>query len=69
MVGKAKYFHENEYDESEKSLFVMDSGWVNNFMRRNGFSLHRKTTTVHQNPERLIDKLILYILHARGSFN
>ena len=43
----------------------MGNGWVNNFMRRNGFSLHRKTTTAQQVPERLIDKLILYILHAR----
>ena len=29
------------------------------------FSLRRKTTTAQQDPERLIDKLILYILHAR----
>ena len=68
-MAKAKYFCESECDESERSLFVMDFGWVNNFMRRNGFSLHFKRTTVHQNPERLIDKLILCILHARGSFN
>ena len=38
---------------------------VTNFMRRNGFSLQRKTTTAQQDPERLIDNLILYILHAR----
>ena len=41
------------------------NGWVNNFMHRNGFSLRYKTTTAQQDPERLIDKLILYILHAR----
>ena len=34
-------------------------------MRRNGFSKHRKTTTAQQDPERLVDKLTLYILHAR----
>ena len=34
-------------------------------MHRNGFLLHRKTTTGQQDPERLIDKLILYVLHAR----
>ena len=38
---------------------------VTNFMRRNGFSLQRKTTTAQQDHERLIDNLILYILHAR----
>ena len=64
-MAKAKYFYESECDESEKSLFVATNGWVNNFTRRNGFSLHRKTTTAQQDPERLIDKLILYILHTR----
>ena len=29
------------------------------------FSLHRKTRTAHQDPEQLVDKLILHILHAR----
>ena len=33
-------------------------------MRRDGFSLRRKTTTAQQDPERLTDKLILHILHA-----
>ena len=45
--------------------FVASNGWVNNFMRPYGCSLHRKTTTAQQDPERLIDKLVLYILHAR----
>ena len=34
-------------------------------MRRNGFSIRRQTTIAQKDPERLIDKLILYILHAR----
>ena len=64
-MAKAKYFYKSECDESEKSYFVAINGWVNNFMHRNGFSLRCKTTTAQQDPERLIDKLILYILHAR----
>ena len=64
LMTKVKYFYKNEYDESEKSLFVVSNVWVNNFTRRNSFSLHRKTTTAQQDPERLIDKLILYFLHA-----
>ena len=40
-------------------------GWVNNFMSRNGFSLHHKTIPAQQDPERLIDKHILYVLYAR----
>ena len=58
-MAKAKYFY-----ESEKSFFVASNGWFNNFMRRDGFSLRRKTTTAQQDAERLTDKLILHILHA-----
>ena len=65
IMAKAKYFYGSECDESEKSRFEASNGWVNNFMRRNGFLLRRKTTTAQQAPERLTDKLILYILHAR----
>ena len=35
-------------------------------MGRNGFSPQRKTATAQQDAERLIDNLILYILHARS---
>ena len=55
---KAKYFYEIKCDQIKKSIFVVNNGWVNNFMCRNGFSLHRK------DPERLINNFILYILHA-----
>ena len=63
-MAKTKYFYKSECDKSVKSLFVVSNGWFNNFMRRNGFSLHRKSTIAQQDLERLIDKLILYILHA-----
>ena len=62
---KAKCLYEDGCEESERSLFVASNGWLNNFMRRNGLSLRRKTTTAQQDPERLIDKLISYILHVR----
>ena len=58
-MAKAKYC-----DESEKYLFVASNGLVNNFVCRNGFSLHRKTTAAQKDLERLNDKLILSILHA-----
>ena len=65
IMTKAKYFYGSECDESKKSLFEASNGWVKNLMRHNGFSLRRKTTTAQQDPERLTDKLILYILHDR----
>ena len=64
-MEKAKCLYEDECEESERTLFVGSNGWVNNFMRRNGLSLSRKTTTAQQDPERLIYKLISYIFYAR----
>ena len=64
-MAKAKYFYESECDESKKFIFVVSNGWVKNFMRRNGFLLHRKTKAAQEDPQRLIDKLILHLLHAR----
>ena len=61
---KAKYFDGSKCDESEKSLFMASNRWVNNLMHRNGFSLRRKTKPAQQDPELLIDRLILYILHV-----
>ena len=63
-MAKEKYFYESERDQSEKSIFVASNSWVNNFMNCNGFSLRYKTTTAQQDPQRLIDKFILYILHG-----
>ena len=57
------------YDEkchkSEKDLFKATTGWLDKFMCRNGLSLRRKTTTAQQDPNRLIHKLISYILQVR----
>ena len=65
MMAKAKCLYGSECDECGKSLFVAKNGWINNFIRRNGFLLHCKTATAQEDPKRLIDKLILYIFHAR----
>ena len=56
IMAEAKY---------EKFFFVVNNGWINNFMRHNGFLLHRKTPTSQKDSERLTDKLILYIFRAR----
>ena len=63
-MATTKYFYENKCNENEKSVFLRSNGWVNNFMRRNRFLLNHKTTTRQQDPERLIDKFMLHILHA-----
>ena len=62
MMLKAKQLYDEKCLESEKDLLKATTGWLDKFMRRNGLSLRRKTTTAQQDPNRLIDKLISYIL-------
>ena len=64
-MANVKYFYKSECDKSEKSPFVASNRWVNNFMCCNGFLLRCETKRAQQDPEQLIDKIILYIVHAR----
>ena len=48
-----------------KLKFVESTGWLNNFMRRNGLSRRRRTTTAQQDRAGLTDNIISYILHVR----
>ena len=47
-----------------RNLFLWQAMGGSTISCHNGFSLHRKTATAQQDPERLIDKLNLYVLHA-----
>lgn len=60
-------FGEKQKDNSDEINveFVASTGWVTNFMRRNGLSLRQKTSVSQRDPSRLIDKLVLYILFTR----
>lgn len=65
IMVKAKHMYDERCLEGDKDLFKATTGWLHKFMKRNGLSLRRKTTTAQQEPSRLIDKLISYILQVR----
>ena len=50
-----------DYDEE----FKASTGWLKNFMRRNHLSLRRKTSVAQKDPDRLIAKIVSYVLHVR----
>ena len=46
-------------------LLLLVNGWVQKFMTRDLLSVRRRTTESQKDPDRLIDKLIAYILQVR----
>lgn len=40
-------------------------GWLCRFLKRNGLSLRRKTPVAQQDPERMVAKLVSYIIQVR----
>jgi len=49
----------------EGNSFAASRGWLENFFRRNGFSLRRKTTVSQRLPQDVIPKVSSFILHMR----
>lgn len=45
--------------------FVASKGWLENFMKRHGLSLRRKTSIAQKDPDQLIGKLVAYVLRVR----
>ena len=45
--------------------FSASRGWLENFLRRNGFSLRRRTTVSQRLPQDFIPKVSSFILHVR----
>ena len=43
-------FDEKNEEPATRDSFIASHGWCENFMRRHGFSLRRKTTTAQKTP-------------------
>ena len=52
-------------DENENIYFKASTGWLRRFLSRSGFSLCRKTSFAQQDCERLLDKLVSFIITIR----
>ena len=66
IMMKAKaMLDENHSDLAVQEVFVGSRGWLEKFMKRNGLSCRRKTTSQLKDPSLLIDKIVAYILHVR----
>ena len=45
--------------------FSGTESWCHNFMKRNGFSLRRKTSICQKDPDMVISELVTYVLRIR----
>ena len=66
IASKAKFFDNEKCKEKEMPpSFLASSGWLQRFVSRHGLAIRRKTTESQKDPEKLIDKLIAYVLQIR----
>ena len=65
MFKATKMFDEKNEDPATRDSFFTSRGWCENFMRRHGLSLRRKTTTAQKTPSFLLDRLVSYFMHVR----
>lgn len=67
---KARAIHEQKCRTAQVSpSFIASNGWVQKFMARNGLSVRHRSTESQKDLDRLIDKLIAYILEIRQQRN
>ena len=52
-------------DTANEEEFKASTRWLKNFMRRNYLSLRRKTSVAQKDPDRLVAKVVSYVLQVR----
>ena len=63
IMRKAKIIHdESTDDQAVRDSFVASRGWLEKFLKRNGLSLRRKTTTAQKDSNAMVDKLVMYVV-------
>lgn len=53
-------------DEKENTEFTASDGWLTKFLKRNHFSLRKRTTIAQKTPEDIAEKVISYIIFVEG---
>ena len=69
IMKEAYIYYIRKMSTSERVLeneeFRTSRGWLGKFMRRNNLSLRRKTSIAQKDPEKLIAKLVSYVIQIR----
>ena len=67
IMFKAKSVYDEKCGDNEelKAGFVASNGWLRKFMKRNNFSVQRRTTIARKDPSHLTTKLVKHVMHVR----
>ena len=52
-------------EDKRDEQFQASRAWPQNFMRKQHISLRRKTSVAQKDPEKLVSKLVMYVLQVR----
>ena len=63
--AEVTYRDMTEYNLLDNDDFKAFRGWLEKFMKRNSLSLRRKTSVVQQDPDRMVAKLVSYVIQVR----
>lgn len=58
-------FNDMNQNDVSGTNFKVSRAWLAKLMKRNGLSLRRKTSVAQQDPERMIAKLVSYVIQER----
>ena len=62
---KYKELAVERHEELDLEGFKASRGWLQKFMKRNSLSFQRKTSVAQKDPDRLVAKIVSYILQVR----
>ena len=54
------------YNENDSNVdFLASTSWLRNFMKHNGLSLRKRASISKKDADKLVDKLVSFVLHVR----
>ncbi|XP_022793287.1 titin-like [Stylophora pistillata] len=65
IMKKAEVTYMTENNLVDNDDFKASRGWLENFIKRNGLSLRRKTSVPQQDPDRILAKLVSCVIQVR----
>ena len=60
-MKKANIVYDDTTKNDTNTDFLTCTGWLHNFIQRNGLALQHKTSIAQKDPDKLINKLVSFV--------